>query len=42
MLGASYIFAEMVVEDGNEKKLKVPEDFLAENKIEEGSIWKWR
>ena len=28
-------------EDGNEKELKVPEDFLTENKIEEGSIWKW-
>ena len=29
-------------EDGNEKELEVSEDFLAENKIEEGNIWKWR
>ena len=29
-------------DEGNEKELKVPDDFLIENGIEEGSIWKWR
>ena len=29
-------------EDGNEKELKVLVDFLAENGIVEGSVWKWR
>lgn len=29
-------------DEGNEKELKVPDDFLVENGIEEGSIWKWR
>ena len=27
---------------GNEKELKVSDDFLEENEIEGGSIWKWR
>ena len=29
-------------DEGNEKELKVSDDFLEENEIEEGSIWKWR
>ena len=29
-------------DDGNEKELKVPDDFLVANGIVEGSIWKWR
>lgn len=28
-------------DDGTEKELRVSDDFLTENKIEEGSIWKW-
>lgn len=29
-------------ENGNEKELKVPDEFLVQNGIEEGSIWPWR
>lgn len=29
-------------DDGNVKELKVSDDFLVENGIEEGSVWKWR